>query len=31
MHTEAPLSSSHTILGLVVLQGYYNSIHGTAV
>jgi hypothetical protein len=31
MHTEAPLSSSRTILGLVVVQGYYNSIHGTAV
>jgi hypothetical protein len=31
MHTEAPLSSSRTILGLVVLQGYYNSIHGTVV
>jgi hypothetical protein len=31
MHIEAPFSSSRTILGLVVLQGYYNSIHGTMV
>jgi hypothetical protein len=31
MHIEAPFSSSRTILGLVVLQGYYNSIHGTTV
>jgi hypothetical protein len=29
MLTEAPFSSSRSILGLVVLQGY-NSIHGTA-